>query len=101
MSLSCVVGWWATSTWIPQYAGQNAARAGLDAQQWAGLTGLIYKDPVRIAFLQTAGLLVGGWLLFAGFRGGKGTNKIAGSWVYVDPLHLYEAYREQGHGAGN
>ncbi len=56
---------------------------------------IIYKDPVNVAFLQTAGLLVGGWLLFAGFRGSRGSNKVAGTWVYVDPLFLYEAYREQ------
>ncbi len=59
---------------------------------WAGV---IYDDPVGVALLQTAGLLLGGWLLVAGFRGGRGTNKIAGTWVYVDPLFLYEAYREQ------
>ena len=58
---------------------------------------LIYKDPVKVAFLQTAGLLVGGWLVFAGFRS-MGTPKgvrNAGNWVYLDPLYLYEAYREQ------
>ncbi|MBN9117855.1 MAG: hypothetical protein J0I06_01580 [Planctomycetes bacterium] len=59
---------------------------------WAGI---IYDDPVGVALLQTGGLLLGGWLLVAGFRGSKGSNKIAGTWVYVDPLHLYEAYREQ------
>ena len=59
---------------------------------WAGI---IYDDPVGVALLQTAGLLVGGWLIAAGFRGGKGTDKTAGTWVYVDPLFLYEAYREQ------
>ena len=57
--------------------------------------GIIYDDPVGVALLQTAGLLVGGWLIAAGFRGGKGTDKVAGTWVYVDPLFLYEAYREQ------
>jgi len=56
---------------------------------------VVYNDPVRVAVLQTAGLLLGGWLLAAGFRGSKGTNRIAGTWVYVDPLFLYEAYREQ------
>ena len=54
---------------------------------------VIYKDPVKVALLQTGGLLVGGWLLVAGFRGKGGRN--AGTWVYVDPLHLYEAFREQ------
>ena len=55
--------------------------------------GIIYNDPIGVAFLQTAGLLVGSWLLFAKFRGRGGKN--AGTWVYVDPLNLYEAYREQ------
>ena len=58
---------------------------------------VIYDDPVRVALLQTAGLLLGGWLLLAGVRSmaAKGNSKMAGNWVYVDPLHLYEAYREQ------
>jgi hypothetical protein len=58
---------------------------------------LVYDDPVKLAFLQTAGLLVGGWLLVAGLRtrSGRASKSIAGNWVYVDPLHLYEAYREQ------
>src|SRR5262245_55393515 len=30
--------------------------------------GVVYDDPVRVALLQTGGLLVGGWLLFAFFR---------------------------------
>lgn len=61
------------------------------------LIDVVYEDPVRVAFLQTAGLLIGGWLLFAAFRtkAGKNSPKMAGYWVYVDPLHLYEAYREQ------
>lgn len=54
---------------------------------------VIYNDPLGVACLQTAGLLLGGWLLTAKFRGRGGRN--AGNWVYVDPLHLYEAYREQ------
>jgi hypothetical protein len=55
---------------------------------------LIFVDPVRLAMLQTAGLVLGGWLLMAKFRAGAG-NKNAGTWVYVDPLYLYEAFREQ------
>jgi hypothetical protein len=54
---------------------------------------VIYDDPIRVAMLQTGGLLVGGWLLTAGFRARPGPRD-AGTWVYVDPLHLYEAYRE-------
>jgi hypothetical protein len=58
---------------------------------------VVYDDPVKVAFLQTAGFLVGGWLLFAAFRtwGSKQSQKTAGFWVYADPLHLYEANREQ------
>jgi hypothetical protein len=58
---------------------------------------VIYDDPVRVALLQTAGLVLGGWLLIAAMRssGKKVGSKTAGHWVYVDPLHLYEAYREQ------
>jgi hypothetical protein len=58
---------------------------------------VIYDDPVRVALLQTAGLLLGGWLLVAALRSSaaKGSKKYAGHWVYVDPLHMYEAFREQ------
>ena len=56
-----------------------------------------HDDPVRVALLQTGGLLLGGWLLVAAIRSkaSKGGKKMAGYWVYVDSLHLYEAYREQ------
>lgn len=57
-------------------------------------TGIIFHDPVNVAMLQTAGLLVGGWLLLAGIRGKSG-SKNAGAWVYADPLHLYAGFREQ------
>jgi hypothetical protein len=58
---------------------------------------LILKEPMRVAMLQTAGLLLGGWLLVAAIRSSaaKGSKSYAGHWVYVDSLHLYEAYREQ------
>ncbi|MCE9561205.1 MAG: hypothetical protein K8U57_04045 [Planctomycetes bacterium] len=56
---------------------------------------VILKDPGRVAMLQTAGFLLGGWLLFAGHRSSsRGSKTMAGHWVYVDTLHLYEAYRE-------
>src|SRR5262245_28524551 len=58
--------------------------------------GIIYDDPNGVALLQTGFLLLGCWLLVAGFRGSvKGGTKTAGCWVYADPLHLYEAFREQ------
>lgn len=61
------------------------------------MTDLVFKDPVRVAFLQTAGIVLGGWLLFAGLRSRrmKGGKRLAGNWVYLDALHVYEGYREQ------
>src|SRR5262245_24212014 len=39
---------------------------------------VVYDDPARVALLQTAGILVGGWLLFAAIRAalGKGSRKM-------------------------
>src|SRR5437899_159048 len=58
---------------------------------------LIYDDPNRVAFLQTAGLILGGWMFLYALRawaGGKGSS-VAGTWIYADALHIYEARREQ------
>ncbi|MDY3551126.1 hypothetical protein R5W24_000200 [Gemmata sp. JC717] len=55
--------------------------------------GIILHEPLGVACLQTGGILLGGWLLMARFRTRGGSN--AGTWVYADPLHLYEAFREQ------
>jgi len=38
-----VLGWWTTSSWVPQYAAQLAGKASLNPQQWASLTGLTYN----------------------------------------------------------
>jgi hypothetical protein len=59
--------------------------------------GVIFDDPNRVALLQTAGLVLGGWLLLAAVRvwGSQGGKKTAGHWVYADPLHLYEATGER------
>ncbi|HLH27217.1 MAG TPA: MFS transporter [Chloroflexota bacterium] len=51
MSLSTNVGWWATSTWIPQYAAQLAGGASLDAAQWATYTALTYNLGAIVGFL--------------------------------------------------
>jgi hypothetical protein len=58
---------------------------------------LVHQEPGAIAFLQTAGLLLGGWLAIAGVRAmaSKGSKTSAGNWLYVDSLYLYEACREQ------
>src|SRR5437660_1226918 len=58
---------------------------------------MILADPGGVALLQTAVLLLGGWLLFYGMRVnlGKKSSKVAGYWAYADPLFLYEATGEQ------
>ncbi|HZS01081.1 MAG TPA: MFS transporter [Chloroflexota bacterium] len=43
MSLTSVVGWWATSTWIPPLAAQLAGQHGQDPQHAAAITGLTYN----------------------------------------------------------
>jgi hypothetical protein len=58
---------------------------------------VVYGDPIKVAFIQTAGLLLGGWLFFAYFRmkGSAGSKTTAGHWVYMDARNLYIAYRER------
>ncbi len=60
MSLASVVGWWATSTWIPQYVGQIAASAGHSAADWAARTGLVYNLGAIAGYL-TLGVLADAW----------------------------------------
>src|SRR4051812_40433698 len=61
------------------------------------LSDIILDDPGGVALLQTAGLLLGGWMFVAAFRvwGRKGSKKVAGHWVYGDPLYIYQAKGEQ------
>jgi MFS family permease len=60
MSLTSVVGWWATSTWIPQYVGQVAAGAGYNAADWASHAGLVYNLG-SIAGYISVGFLADAW----------------------------------------
>src|SRR5262245_44602744 len=51
--------------------------------------------PAKEAMLQTAGFLLGGWLILAAFRvwaAGK-SGRYAGHFVYADPNFLYDANR--------
>ena len=43
MALSTIVGYWAVSTWIPQYATQVATRAGLGPDGWGARAGLLWS----------------------------------------------------------
>jgi MFS family permease len=60
MSLTSVVGWWATSTWIPQYVGQVAGAAGYNAADWASRAGLVYNLG-SIAGYISVGFLADAW----------------------------------------
>ena len=65
MSTSTLIAWWAVSTWIPQYAGQFAGRAGLNPQQFATLAALVYN---------AGGIL--GYILFGVFADSFGRKPI-------------------------
>jgi len=41
MSLSVTIGYWGVSTFVPSYVGTVATAAGLPAQRWAALAGLV------------------------------------------------------------
>jgi MFS family permease len=43
MALASVVGFWGISTWVPQYAGHVASRAGHGAGRWGALAGLLFS----------------------------------------------------------
>jgi hypothetical protein len=57
--------------------------------------GMALNDPTGLAMLQTAGLLLGAWLMTAKLRLAASRGRLAGNWVYADPLFLYRAFREQ------
>ncbi|HEY7064315.1 MAG TPA: MFS transporter [Chloroflexota bacterium] len=82
MSLSTVVGWWATSTWIPQYGAQIAGRAGQDVQQWATYTALTYNTGA------IAGYLVLGTLADLWSRKKTTWVYFLGSFLIVETLFL-------------
>ena len=60
MSLSTIVGWWSVATWIPQYAGQLAAKGEQDPQYWSSLAGLLYNSGSIAGYL-VFGLLADIW----------------------------------------
>ncbi|HKA07666.1 MAG TPA: hypothetical protein VKD71_10435 [Gemmataceae bacterium] len=51
------------------------------------------EHPVKEAMLQTAGFMLGGWMIIAALRvwvGGR-SGRYAGHFVYADPEYMYEA----------
>ena len=50
MSLSVTIGYWGVSTFVPSYVGSIATAAGLPAQRWAALAGLVQNVGALIGF---------------------------------------------------
>ena len=51
MSLATILGWWAISTWIPQYAAATVGPLGLDAGQWATYAALVYNVAAILGYV--------------------------------------------------
>src|SRR5499427_5012391 len=51
MSLSVTIGYWGVSTFVPSYVGSVATAAGLAAQRWVGLAGLVQNIGALIGFI--------------------------------------------------
>ena len=50
MSLSVTIGYWGVSTFVPSYVGSVATAAGLPAQRWAALAGLVQNLGALLGF---------------------------------------------------
>jgi MFS family permease len=51
MSLSVTIGYWGVSSFVPSYVGTVATAAGLAAQRWVGLAGLVQNVGALIGFI--------------------------------------------------
>src|SRR5215471_12390628 len=51
MSLSVTIGYWGVSSFVPSYVGSVATAAGLSAQRWVGLAGLVQNIGALIGFI--------------------------------------------------
>jgi len=50
MSLSVTIGYWGVSSFVPSYFGSVATAAGLPAQRWVGLVGLVQNIGALLGF---------------------------------------------------
>ena len=50
MSLSVTIGYWGVSSFVPSYVGSVATAAGLAAQRWVGLAGLVQNIGALLGF---------------------------------------------------
>jgi MFS family permease len=51
MSLSVTIGYWGVSSFVPSYVGTVATAAGLAAQRWVGLAGLVQNIGALVGFI--------------------------------------------------
>jgi len=51
MSLSVTIGYWGVSSFVPSYVGAVASAAGLEAQRWVGLAGLVQNIGALLGFI--------------------------------------------------
>jgi MFS family permease len=72
MAFATIVGYWAVSTWIPQYANRVAERVGLTGGEWGARAGLLWSAGGIAGYL-VLGLMADAWgrkrtiaLFFAG-----------------------------------
>jgi MFS family permease len=72
MAFATIVGYWAVSTWIPQYANRVAERAGRAGGEWGARAGILWSMGGIAGYL-VLGLLADAWgrkrtiaLFFAG-----------------------------------
>src|SRR4029079_12577907 len=50
MSLSVTIGYWGVSSFVPRYFGAVATAAGVPAQRWVGLVGLVQNSGALLGF---------------------------------------------------
>jgi MFS family permease len=60
MALATIVGYWAISTWIPQYAALVAARAGRSGGAWGARAGLVWSAGGIAGYL-VLGMMADAW----------------------------------------
>src|SRR5215813_4912810 len=51
MSLSVTIGYWGVSSFVPSYVGSVATAAGLPAQFWVGMVGLVQNIGALLGFI--------------------------------------------------
>jgi MFS family permease len=83
--MTTTVGWWAISSWLPQFATQMAAAAGVpNAPQWGLRAVLLYTTGAVVAYL-LSGFLADGLgrrvYLFLTFLGALATTALTYLWT--------------------